>query len=51
MRKNYFVNEESGFFVKQKRAPNVKMPMNGINFLNFVLNLYLKNFHLKISQY
>lgn len=28
MRKNYFVNEETGFFVKQKRQPNVKMPMN-----------------------
>ncbi len=29
MRKNYFVNEETGFFVKQKRQANVKMPMNG----------------------
>ena len=28
MRKNYFVNEETGFFIKQKRQANVKMPMN-----------------------
>jgi hypothetical protein len=29
MRKNYFVDENAGFFVKQKRQANVKMPMNG----------------------
>ena len=30
MRKNYFVNEESGFFAKQKkREATVKMPMTG----------------------
>ena len=30
MRKNYFVNKESGFFAKQqKRQAQVKMPMNG----------------------
>lgn len=28
MRKSYFCNEESGFFIKQKRQPNVKMPMS-----------------------
>jgi len=30
MRKFYFCNEESGFFIKQsKRQAAVKMPMNG----------------------
>jgi hypothetical protein len=29
MRKHYFINEETGFFVKQQRQPTVKMPMNG----------------------
>lgn len=28
MRKSYFCNEENGYFVKQKRTPNVKMPMS-----------------------
>lgn len=28
MRKNYFTNEETGFFVKQKRQNTVKNPMN-----------------------
>lgn len=28
MRKNYFTNEETGFFVKQKRQATVKNPMS-----------------------
>lgn len=28
MRKNYFTNEETGFFVKQKRQSTVKNPMS-----------------------
>lgn len=28
MRKNYFTNEETGFFIKQKRQNNAKMPLN-----------------------
>lgn len=29
MRKSYFVNQETGFFIKEKRTPTVKMPLNG----------------------
>jgi hypothetical protein len=42
MRKNYFVNEETGFFIKQqKRQASVKMPMNGLYFIS--LNRSFKN--------
>ena len=31
MRKNYFVNKDTGIFIKQQnRQANVKMPMNGL---------------------
>ena len=45
MRKNYFVNEETGFLVKQKRAPKQQMPMNGKNLFVFIFPFFIfKNF-------
>jgi hypothetical protein len=39
MRKNYFVNEDSGFFIKQqKRQANVKMPMNGLYIYKLIIS-------------
>jgi hypothetical protein len=40
MRKNYFANEESGFFVKQQRQTAPKMPMNGKSKLIFIVLSY-----------
>ena len=39
MRKHYFINEESGFFVKEQRQATPKMPMNG---LIFILHYFYK---------